>query len=306
MKILLTGGAGYKGSLLCGLLLEDGHEVTILDTFIWGINPILHFVHHPKLNLIKKDVAAVEVGALIPEYDVIIHLAAIVGFPACVADPDRAYEVNLYATERIAKKVSRSQIFIFASTGSTYGMVKGICTEDTPVNPLSVYGVTKHEAEKRCQDSGAILLRFATVFGVSSRLRLDLLVNDFCFQAVHNRQIILFEGHHRRTFLHVRDAVESYRFSLAHAEKMKGQFFNIGNHHLNYTKREIAEEIQKKHPYYLHEADVGLDADQRNYEVSYEKISNLGFQPKYSLEEGIDELLKVVPHIKLTNPYRNI
>lgn len=306
MKILVTGGAGYIGSLLCPKLLEDGHDVTLLDRFLWGLDPILYFAQHPRLTVLKMDILAPEVPKLLSNFDIIIHLAAVVGFPACAADPDRAHRVNLWGTQRLLREISKDQVFIFASTGSTYGLIDGVCTEDSPTDPLTVYGRTKKEAEKFCLEKDGIVLRFATVFGVSPRLRLDLLVNDFCYQAVHHKQIILYEGHHKRTFIHVKDAVQSYLFTISNREKMQGSVFNVGSEQLNYSKRDVALEIQKAHSFYLYEADVGKDFDQRNYDVSYQKIRNLGFETSLSLRDGIEELLRVIPLLDIRGPYRNI
>jgi nucleoside-diphosphate-sugar epimerase len=198
------------------------------------------------------------------------------------------------------------QWLMFASTGSTYGKVEGLCTEDTPIAPLTLYGSTKWEAERMVIDKGGVALRFATVFGLSPRLRLDLLVNDFVYQAVSNRQIILYEGHFRRTFLHARDAAEAYLFTLANHERMKGQAFNVGDESMNYTKRQIALKIREHVDFYLHEAEVGQDLDKRDYEVSYEKLKGLGFSAGIDLDRGIDELVRVLRHLHVTNEWRNV
>ncbi len=194
---------------------------------------------------------------------------------------------------------------IFASTGSTYGKVEGICTEETPIDPLTLYGSTKWEAEQMVRDAGGVSLRFATVFGVSPRLRLDLLVNDFVHQALHNKQIVLYEGHFRRTFLHVQDAANSYLLAIDRFDDMAGEAFNIGDNSMNYTKREIAMKIREHLDYYLHEADVGEDLDKRDYEVSYDKIHALGFNNTINLNDGVLELIKVLSHLQVTNEWRN-
>jgi nucleoside-diphosphate-sugar epimerase len=278
MKVLVTGGAGYIGSILCPTLLDRGYEVVLLDNFMWGIHPVLHFINHPKLTVMSGDVRdRAIVRKAVSSVDAIVHLAAIVGFPACAADPNLAQTTNVDGTRLICDAVSKSQLLMFASTGSTYGQVDSVCTEDTPINPLTLYGRTKRDAEKLILDEGGIGLRFATVFGLAPRLRLDLLVNDFCYQAYHNKQVILFEGHHRRTFLHSRDAAEIYPFTIENYERMKGQVFNIGSSDMNYTKIEVAKRVQAMQPFYLHEAAVGEDLDKRNYEVSYDKINALGY-----------------------------
>lgn len=306
MNILVTGGAGYIGTLLIPMLLEKGHKITLLDNFMWGVKPILSFAAHKNIEIITGDVRDEKlVKSTMVGHDCVIHLAAIVGYPACAGDPGKAISINVEGTRNITKNISKDQLMIFASTGSTYGKVDGVCTEDTPIAPLTLYGSTKSEAEKLSIDVAGISLRFATVFGVSPRLRLDLLINDFIYQAIHQRQIVLYEGHFRRTFLHAKDCANSYMFALDNAEKMRGEAFNVGDNSMNYTKLEIAKILKGKLNYYLHEADIGEDLDKRDYEVSYEKINNLGFQTSINLDEGIDELIKVLKHIQVTNEWRN-
>ena len=307
LKILVTGGAGYIGTTLCPTLLADGHEVTVLDSFLWGVKPILHFSTHPKLRIVGKDIR--ETGVLaeeIPQHDAVIHLAAIVGYPACARDENLAQSTNVDATRELCRLVTPSQVLLFASTGSTYGQVEdGLATEETPINPLTLYGRTKRDCEPLVREKGGVCLRFATVFGVSPRLRLDLLVNDFCYQAYHNKVIIVFEGSHRRTFLHVRDAAAAYPFALDNIEQMRGEVYNVGSPELNFTKIDVARAIRERADYYLHEADIGEDADKRNYAVCYRKIGKLGYCAEVSLQQGIDELLRVVPYITVRNEWRN-
>jgi len=306
-KILVTGGAGYIGSLLVPMLLERGYEVTILDLFKWGIKPILHFATDPKCKLITGDVRDEALMAEeVPKHDWVLHLAAIVGFPACASDPVVARSTNVTGTENVTKNMSDQQRLVYASTGSTYGKVEEICTEETPINPLSLYGETKWDAERISRDKGGIALRFATVFGIAPRLRLDLLVNDFVHQAIHQRQIILYEGHFRRTFLHAKDAAESYLLALEHFETMSGEAYNVGDGTMNYTKKEICDLLNEMHPYFLYEADVGADADARDYEVSYDKINALGYHAKVNMDEGMRELIDVLSLIRITNEWRNI
>ena len=306
MKVLVTGGAGYIGSLLVPKLLERGYDVKLYDIFSWGFRPILHFANHSKLEIITGDIRDKQnLKSAVKDCDLVIHLAAIVGYPACAADPARAISTNVEGTKNITDNLSKNQGLIFASTGSTYGKVEGVCTEDTPIAPLTLYGSTKSEGEKLALDAGGVGLRFATVFGISPRLRLDLLINDFVFQAIHSRQIVLYEGHFRRTFLHVYDAAYSCVFSIDNYDKMKGEAFNVGDDNMNYSKREVAVAIQKYIDYYLHEANIGQDLDKRDYEVSYENISKLGFRSSINLHQGIQELIKVLKHIKITNEWRN-
>ncbi len=305
MKILVTGGAGYIGSTLIPMLLERKYEVVLFDTFMWGVKPILHFATDPNLSIITGDVRDKnQLKEAIKGCDMVIHLSAIVGYPACASDPDRARTINVDGTKNLIDLLDGRDI-IFASTGSTYGKVEGICTEETPIDPLTLYGSTKWEAENMITDYGGVGLRFATVFGISPRLRLDLMVNDFVYQALHNRQIILYEGHFRRTFLHVWDAANVYPFTIDNLEKMKGGAYNVGNEAMNYTKREVAQKINDYIDYYLHEADIGEDKDKRDYEVSYEKIKKLGYQTKIDMDEGIQELIKILRHIYIKSEWKN-
>lgn len=306
MKVLLTGGAGYLGSTLLPMLLEDGHQVRIVDKFMWGVNPVLSYFSNPNVEIMSGDVReAPVIEQALKGMDAVIHLAAIVGYPACSADEDLAISTNVKATELLVKSMKSQQKLIFASTGSTYGKVEGICDENTPINPLTVYGKSKFEGEKLMDQNGAVRLRLATVFGISPRMRLDLLVNDFCYKSIHDHLIVMFEGWHRRTFLHVKDAARAFVFALNHYDQMSGEAYNVGSDSMNYTKKEVAEHIMAKQKFYLHEAEVGKDLDQRDYAVSYEKIKALGYKTTVSLDEGIDELLKVCPLIKIENPWRN-
>ena len=307
MKILVTGGAGYLGSLLIPLILKNYKcNLTIIDNLSFGISPILYFLADPKVNFIYGDVRDEELMQNeVKKHDIIIHLAAIVGFPACKKDPTAATTINRDASLSIFKKISKNQNLIYASTGSSYGKVAGICDENSPINPLTLYGSTKAVAEKAALEVGGIGLRFATVYGISPRMRLDLLINDFVFQAIHNKHLILFEGHFRRTFIHIRDIVDSIIFSVDNFEKMKGKAFNIGTSKGNFTKYEIADLIKKKVDFFLYKSDEGHDPDERDYEVSYDRIEKLGFSCKINIDQGIDELIKTLPHIKIQNPWRN-
>lgn len=306
MQILVTGGAGYIGSLLVPMLLEKGHKVRIFDSFMWGIKPVLHFAVDPNLELVSGDIRDEEaVKKVVAGQDLVIHLAAIVGYPACASDRDRAISTNITGTKILVDALAPDQKIMFASTGSTYGKVEGICTEETPIDPLTLYGSTKWEAEKIVTDFGGVAFRFATVFGIAPRLRLDLLVNDFTYQALHQKQIVMYEGHFRRTFLHARDAAAVYLLGIDYYDKMSGQAYNVGDNSMNYTKHEIATSIQEHVPYYLHEADVGEDLDKRDYEVSYDRINKLGYKAQVDLHTGIGELVNVLRHIKITNEWRN-
>jgi nucleoside-diphosphate-sugar epimerase len=307
-SVLVTGGAGYIGTLLVPMLLERGCKVTIFDSLQFGAQPLLSFLSHPNVEVVIGDIRdrkALE--PVVPKHDWVFHLAAIVGFPACAADPIRASTVNVDGTANVLAFMRKDQKLIFASTGSTYGKVYGTASEETPPAPLTLYGRTKRDAEKLIQDTDFrhTIMRFATVFGASPRVRLDLLVNDFVYQAVHQKQIVLFEGHFRRTFLHCADAAAVYPFAMDHFDAMDGEVYNVGDESVNFTKRQVALMIKEYVKYYLHEADVGTDPDQRDYEVDYAKIKKLGYQAKVSMEDGIKELVKVLTVLKVTNPYRN-
>ena len=307
MNILITGGAGYLGSLLVPHILKNIKcNITILDKLSYGIAPILYIISNNNVRFVHADIRDKSIiKEEISKHDVIVHLASIVGFPACTKDPTSAITINQEATISMCEYISANQIYIFASTGSSYGNVKGICDEETPINPLTLYGKTKAVAEDASRGIGGIALRFATVYGISPRMRLDLLINDFVYQSIHNKNIILFEGHFRRTFIHVKDIVESILFAINNYKSMIGEAFNIGTEAGNFTKKEIAEILKNKIDYFLVESEIGKDEDKRDYEVSYEKITKLGFKCKIDLEEGIDELIKVLPYIKLINPWKN-
>jgi nucleoside-diphosphate-sugar epimerase len=307
-RVLITGGAGYIGSLLAPMLLEQGHRVTIYDSFMYGALPLLSFSRHPDLRIVKGDIRDAEaVARAVEGQDWILHLAAVVGYPACAADPYLAASTNVDGSRNVLEAMQKGQKLVFASTGSTYGKVVGVATEETPIAPLTLYGKTKRDTEKLIRDSDVehVILRFATVFGSAPRLRLDLLINDFVYQAIHSRQIVLFEGHFRRTFLHSSDAAAVYPFAMANFDRMAGRVFNVGDTTMNYTKRQVAQKIKEYVDFYLHEAQVGTDPDQRDYEIDYSRLRALGFEAKVSLDEGIRELIKVLRVMTLAHALRN-
>lgn len=307
MKVLVTGGAGYVGSVLVDLLLAESwlDELTIYDTFRWGVDSVLHFVGSPRVKLVKGDIRNKELlRSCICKVDVVLHLAALVGFPICAANPEEAEAVNVGGSRVVADLVSPSQVFVYASTGSTYGLVNGTCTEETPIAPLSLYGKTKAEAETICRDKEATCLRFATVFGVSPCMRFDLLVNSFVFQAIRNKYIVMYEGHHRRTFLHVCDAARAYLLAIQRNTMMKGSVYNVGSDNMNFTKREVADAVNQVYPVYIHEAEIGKDQDKRDYQVSYTKLSQLGYHTRMSLNAGIREVGSIVQLIQFVDRWR--
>ncbi len=296
-KILVTGGAGYLGSILVPALLAQGHVVTVLDALIYHQAPLLDCCSNRNFEFIKGDICNNSLMTrIILHHDVIIPLAAIVGAPACKINPDLTQLVNLEAQVNLAKMLSSDQRVIFPTTNSGYGVgEKGqFCTEKSPLCPISTYGVHKVEVEKALLDRGnAITFRLATVFGMSPRMRLDLLVNDFTYRAYKDRCIILFEEHFRRNFIHVRDVSKGFMFGIDNFDKMKGEPFNVGLSSANLTKRQLCEKIKEQVPdFYIHSAPVGEDPDKRDYLVSNEKIESLGWKPDYTLDDGIKELLK--------------
>lgn len=297
MKILVTGGAGYLGSVLIPRLLAEGHEVVVVDNFLYGQASLLDCCHHPRLTIVRGDVRDnALMSGLLKGADVILPLACLTGAPLCEREPLQARSVNLEAVRWLAQQKSPHQRIIFPTTNSGYGVGhNGIhCTEETPLNPVSIYGRLKVEAEKAVLDSGnAVTLRLATAFGISPRMRLDLLVNDFVYRAVTDRFVVLFQSHFKRNYIHVRDVAEAFVHTLQRFEAMKNQCFNVGLSDANLSKRELCELIAKQLPSFTFlEAEVGHDPDQRNYIVSNARIEATGFKPRVSLSEGIAELVK--------------
>ena len=294
MKILITGGGGYIGSLLVNELLKLGYRVVIVDIFMWGIEPILHIINHKNLEIIKSDVRDINKYKLkLNESDYIINLAAIVGYPACDANPSEAVSINVNAVEQIASNISKNQVLIQASTGSSYGKVEEICDENTPINPITLYGKTKAQAEKYILEANGISLRFATVYGISTRMRFDLFINELVLNAVSKGYYVMYEPDARRTFLDVNDAVKGIIFSLNNSSKMVGSVYNLGDSSQNFTKREIAILVKTKIDFLLHIAEFAKDKDQRDYMVNYSKIVDIGFKSEININNSIDELIKI-------------
>jgi nucleoside-diphosphate-sugar epimerase len=310
MRILVTGGAGYIGTTLVPLLLAQGSSVRVIDNLMNnnGLGLISCF-RNPRLEFIRGDIRDISlVREAMKDCDIIIHLAAVVGFPACRKDPDLARTVNVGGTKIIAEVAGRERPVLFGSTGSNYGAVTDeLCTEETPLNPVSLYGRTKVEAERHLlENCNTIAYRFATAFGISPRLRLDLLINDFVYTALKLRYLVVYEAHFMRSFIHVYDIARSFLFAIEHSELMRGQVYNVGSENMNFSKAEICDLIQKRIPYYLHFADVDEDADKRNYAVSYKKIKALGYETKNTVEDGIDELVRSFKAINISHPFSNV
>ena len=304
-NVLVTGGAGYLGSLLCGDLLNLDYKVTILDKFKFGVNSILHIIDKKNLTVINGDIRDSSNHSLLKEFDIIINLAGIVGYPACDEDKWEAISVNVDAVKEMSKILSPNQLFIQPSTGSSYGKVDDICTEETPINPLTLYGSNKAEAEKYILDKNAISLRFATVYGASPRMRLDLFVNQIVMSAIKEKYYVMYQANASRTFLHSRDAVSSIIFSIDNEKKMVNECFNVGDNKQNFTKLEVGNLIKKDIDFDLITNEFATDRDQRDYLVSYDKINKLGYKTKYTMEEGIQELIKISKILKEQSIYRN-
>jgi nucleoside-diphosphate-sugar epimerase len=296
-RILVTGGAGYIGSILVPALLKDNCEVTVLDNFLFGQATLLDHCIDPNLKVVRgdcRDKATIE--KLLRTADVIIPLAAIVGAPACGLDQTAATSTNFDAIKLILGLRSKQQRIVLPNTNSGYGIGEAgvACTEKSPLRPISLYGKTKVQAEMAALEAGnAITFRLATVFGMSPRMRIDLLVNDFVHRAIMDRAVTVFEGHAKRNYIHVRDVARAFRHAIANFEVMKNEPYNVGLSDANLSKIELCETIKKHLPYFVFlEAPIGEDPDKRNYIVSNEKIERTGFRPKYGLNDGIQELIK--------------
>lgn len=310
MKILVTGGAGYIGSILIPELLKKGHEVIVIDNFMYNQTSLLDCCYNKNLTIIRGDTRSKNIIAKhLRNVDVIFPLACMTGAPLCEKDTIAAKTVNFDAVKMMLELRSKKQIIIFPTTNSGYGIgQKGIyCTEKTPLNPISLYGRLKVETEKMLLDAGnCITLRLATVFGISPRMRLDLLVNDFTYRAVTDHCLVLFESHFKRNYIHVRDVAKVFIHCLDNFDKMKDEPYNVGLSNVNLSKWELCEEIKKQIPnFYFTEAKIGEDPDKRDYIVSNEKIESTGFKPDHSLQQGIAELIKGYQVIR-ANLYTNV
>lgn len=309
-KVVVTGGAGYIGSVLVPMLLNEGCEVTVVDSFYFNQATLLDSCMNSRFHVVRGDVRNEELMKRVIEgADYIIPLAAMVGFPLCKADEVAAQTTNQDAIEMLLRIRKPEQRVIYPCTNSGYGVGEGdkFCTEDSPLNPISLYGVTKVHAEKAVLEAGnSLTFRFATVFGASPRMRIDLLVNDFVYRAVFDRTNVVFEGNFKRNYIHIRDAAGAFIHAMNHFEDMKGLPYNCGLSSANLSKLELCAKIKEHIPGFVYmEAPIGEDPDKRDYIVSNDRLEATGWLPKYTLDDGIEELIKVYTIIK-NKTYSNI
>lgn len=300
-KVLVTGGAGFIGSVLASELLKEGWDVTVVDNLMWGKQGVT-------VNLGKRGFSFVEgdftdpklISQLLKDKDVIVNLAAYVGNGICEKHKIQATNVNVNGSKTLASNLSDNQLLICASTGSVYGSVKGYCTEKTVPNPQTHYAVTKIEAENVfLKRKNTVVLRFATAFGVSPRMRLDLLVNQFIYEAVKNKSLLVFDGNSPRSIIHVKDFARSIIFAIKNGESMQGQIFNVGSSEVPLTKHQIAQHIRRHVDFDLQVDSSGKDNDGRDYFFSSEKIQAYGFHTEVSLDEGIMELICTLKNLEV-------
>lgn len=304
-NILVLGGAGYIGSVFVESLLNKNYKVTVVDNFFYSQNSLNHLCNNDNLDIINLDVRNIsELKKILKNFDFIFPLAAYVGAPLCNKDPIGAKLINYNSIIDLLNIISKDQILIMPTTNSAYGSGNkdNYCDENTKLKPISKYAIDKVEIEKKVMSrKNSISLRLATVFGMSSRMRLDLLVNDFVYRAVTDKFIVLFESHFTRNYIHVRDVSNVFIHSMENYDKMKGEIYNVGLSNANLTKFELCKKIKSFIPdFVILEEKIKKDEDQRNYIVSNKKIENTGFVPEFSIEDGIQELIKGYKYLKKT------
>ena len=296
-NILVTGGAGYLGSTMVPDLLHAGHKVTVIDNFMFQQASLNHVCHNPNFSIVKGDIRIESVmSPLLKKADIVIPLAALVGAPLCSLDPVGATTINHDAISLMIKLLSKQQIVLMPTTNSAYGTgdENNFCTEESPLRPISQYAIEKVGIENELMHrENAISFRLATVFGMSPRMRIDLLVNDFTYRAVNDKFVVLFESYFKRNYIHVRDVSRAFQHAIVNFDKMKGQIYNVGLSEANVSKKELCQFIQKQLPdFKFIDAPIGKDPDQRNYVVSNAKIEATGFKTVMTLDQGIAELIK--------------
>jgi nucleoside-diphosphate-sugar epimerase len=309
-KVLITGGAGYIGSVLSPYLLRHGYHVTVLDNFLYGQSSLLDLCGEENFEVVRGDCRDKSLlKSLVKDKDILIPLAALVGAPLCDRDPDAARGINTDAVRLLCRLSSLSQKILYPVTNSGYGVGERgkYCTEESPLRPISLYGRTKVEAEKIILDrGGSITFRLATAFGASPRMRTDLLVNDFVYRAVTDRAVVIFEGHFKRNYIHVRDIAKAFHHGIENFSKMKGRPYNVGLQDANLSKIELCALIQKAIPQFVYwEAPIGEDPDKRDYIVANDRILATGYRPEWPLERGIRELMKAYTILRKAS-YANV
>ena len=310
MNILVTGGAGYIGSILVPDLLSQGHTVTVLDNFMFKQASLNHICAHKNFHVVNGDIRKEEIiKPLLKQADVVIPLAALVGAPLCNKDDIAASTTNYHAIGMMLQNVHKSQIILMPTTNSAYGSGgdNNFCTEETPLNPISSYAIAKVAVEQELmKHENAVSFRLATVFGMSPRMRTDLLVNDLTYRAVYDGSVVLFESHFKRNYIHVRDISRVFTHAINNIDKMKGQIYNVGLSTANVSKMELCEKIKEHIPHFsIMEAAIRKDPDQRNYIVSNAKLEATGFNTQFTLDDGIIELIKGYQMIK-NSVYGNV
>lgn len=308
MKVLVSGGAGYVGCVLVGLLLEAGYQVRVLDNLRKGGLGLLPYFVNPRLEFVSGDVRDERaVAEAVRDADVIVHLAALVGYPVCARDPWQARQVNVEGTMNIDRARDLSQLLLFPSSLSNYGSVpNSVCTEAMRPKPLTLYGLTKLEAEERLVQSGnVVVFRPATAFGLSPQMRLDLLCNEFVYRALKDGSLTVYQPHFMRAFIHVRDFARAFLFAIDNAATMAGQVYNLGSETLNLTKEELAQRIRRFVDFRLEISNSGEDPDKRDYTVDFSKLRSLGYETEVTIGQGIEELTRGLQVIDVAKPFTN-